>query len=191
MKFAKDQLNLPEFNFRSELKVDDSENKYTIIKLPNGNEQLRPPFTPDGAWRAVAKMAYELCAMMIGSHIFNNDFDRVRHFIVSGELPIGSKSSTESLHFGEWCSIFRTSYNEKPAPWHMFDFQDKGEYLSIHLALFNYYSFCATFKVNMKELGLKTVKLPFRIVQVLRPENKLYFCNWDNEQNKFKIIGYF
>jgi len=191
MKFAKDQLNLPKFNFKSELKVSDSQNKYTVIKLPNGKEQVKLPFTPDGAWRAVGKMAYELCAMMIGSYIFHNDFDGVRHFITRGELPAGHKSVPDFLHFGEWCNILRTSYNEKPAPWHIFDFQDRGESLSIHLALFDYYSFCTTFKVNIKDLGLKTVEFPFRIVQELRPENKLYLCNWDNEQNKWKIIGYF
>jgi len=191
MKFAKDQLNLIEFNFKSDLKVSDSQNRYTVIKLPNGKEEVKFPYTPDRAWRAVAKMAYELCAMMIGSYIFHNDFDRVRDFIIRGELPDGHKSCHDFLHFGEWCNICRTSYNEKPATWHMFDFQDVGESLSIHLALFNYYSFCATFKVNIKDLGLKTVKLPFRLVQELRPENKLYFCNWENEQSKWKIIGCF
>lgn len=191
MKFAKDQLNLPEFNFKSDLKVSDSQNRYTVIKLPNGEEQDKPPFTPDGAWRAVGKMAYELCAMTIGNCIFHNDFDWVRDFIIMGKLPAGHKSDSGSLHFGEWCNIVRIAYNEKPAPWHIFDFQDSGECLSIGLALFNYYSFFATFKVNIKELGLKTVEFPFRIVQELRPENKLYFCSWDNEQNKWKTIGCF
>ena len=191
MKFAKDQLGLAQFNFRSELEVSHSQNKYIAVKLPNGKQQVKPPFTPQGAWRAVCKMAYELCAMSIGSYIFHNDFDRVRHFITEGELPADHKSGPDFLHLGEWCNIFRTSYHEEPAPWHMFDFQGRGESLGIHLAFFNYYSFCTTFKVNMKDLGSETVEFPFRLVQELCPENKLHFCNWDGEQEKWKIIGCF
>lgn len=113
MKFAKDKLDLQKFNFRSELRVSDWENRYTVVKLPNGKEELKPPFTPDGAWRAVTKMAYELGAMMIGNYIFHSDFDRVRDFIVKGEFPAGHRHGSDSIFFGEWRSIIRTSYNQK------------------------------------------------------------------------------
>ena len=191
MKFAKEQLSLQKFNFKSDIEVTDLQNKYTITTLPDGKEQNNYPLTQPRAWRAIAKMAYEWCAMMIGSYIFHGDFDKMRNFITRGELPVGQECGPISICLGEWLNIVRTSFNKKPAPWHIFDFQDVGESLSIHLALFNYYSFLATFKVNIKALGVKTVELPFRVVQELRPENKLYFCNWDNEQDKWKIISYF
>ena len=185
MKFAKDQLGLPEFKFKSKLIVSDLQNKYFINKLPNGKEQIKAPFTQDGAWRAAVKMAYELCAMDIGNYIFQSEFAEVRHFIQTGELPVQQKGGSISLHLGDGFNILRISYDTMLAPWHMFDFKDMGDFLSIHMAFFNYYSFSTTFKINIKALKLKTLEHPFRVVQELRPENKLYFVtDWNDEQKK-------
>jgi hypothetical protein len=191
MRFAKDQLGLQKFNFKSKLKINELQNRYILKKLPNGKTQLEYPFTQTEAWRAVTKMAYELAAIAIGNCIFRRDFDGVRCFILTGKLSVNQSFDPGFINLGEWCNIVRTSFGKEPEPRHIFLFEDVGDALSIHKELFRSYSFFATFKINRKDKRLEKIKYPFLLVQQLSPDNKFSTYSWNIEQRKWETIDNF
>lgn len=77
--------------------------RFVVVTDGSGNTDLVEPFTSAGAWRAVAKIAFECLSFAVKDKIFDAALDEWRNFIRRGSPDlVGERMHRVRYHPGLW-----------------------------------------------------------------------------------------